>query len=173
MESSWRSSASARAWVIARKAGSNSSGARAPTTCASTPSDRAASSTILTAGGPVVVGLAGFQRNAIRLARGTASLSNWSCLAKISRVGKALNEPLGNRIAHEQHHDGDRGRGVSYGPRCHRRHRHDHPWLETYQLGRERGEPVVLPLRKGVRDDDVLPRHPPTLTERVLERLTV
>ena len=43
-------SASARACVIARKAGSNCSGPRAPTTCSSTPSVRAASVTILTAG---------------------------------------------------------------------------------------------------------------------------
>jgi len=134
-----------------------------------------------------VVGLAGFQRNAIRLARGTASLSNWSCwscLAKISRVGVSVSpvtfppgraklamSPSANRIAHKHHHDGDCGRGVSCGPRCHRRHRHDHPGLEPDHLGREGGEPVVLPLRLAVSDDEVLRRHPPTLTERLLERL--
>ena len=45
----------------------------------STASARAASSTVRTIG--AVAGLAGFLRSAIRRARGTASLSSWSCLA--------------------------------------------------------------------------------------------
>src|SRR5206468_11040269 len=45
--------------------------------------------------------------------------------------------------------------------------------LEPGQLARERGEPVVLSLRVAVRDDQILPRHPATLTERLLERLNL
>jgi hypothetical protein len=41
--------------------------------------------------------------------------------------------------------------------------------LEPDELGREAREPVVLLLRIAVRDDKVVPRHPATLTERLLE----
>ena len=77
------------------------------------------------------------------------------------------------RIAHVHHHDGDCARDVLGSPRRRGRQRNDHVRLEPDQLASERGEPVVLSLCEAVRDDQILPRHPATLSERLLEHLNV
>ncbi len=48
---------------------------------------------------------------------------------------------------------------------------HDDINLERNQFGRKNGEPLELPLGGSVLDDKGLPRHPPTLAERLLEHL--
>lgn len=128
--------------------------------------------------------MAGFQRTAIRLRARDRLLDQLELLGVHlpsleegepghipTRAGETRDEPLVDGIDRIYHHNGDLVRGVLHGPRRRRRDRHDDLRFEPDQLGREGWEPVVLSLGRSVLDDKVLPRHPPTLAERLLECL--
>src|SRR5215831_17618872 len=83
------------------------------------------------------------------------------------------NEPEPDRIRKTYSDNGNRRRGAlgRQGPR--RRGRHNDIYLESDELGRERGEPVELPLRNSKLDDDVLTFHPAKIAEPLPERLCI
>ena len=67
--------------------------------------------------------------------------------------------------------DGDRFRGVLGCQGCRRWRRRDDVHLEPDQLVREVAQPIVLPLRISVIDDDVLTLDPSVLAQPLPERL--
>src|SRR5215831_3449694 len=83
------------------------------------------------------------------------------------------NEPEPDRIRKTDADDGNRRRGAlgRQGPR--RRGCHNDIHRESDQLGRERGEPVKLALRRSKLDDDVLTFHPAEIAEPLPERLGI
>ena len=112
--------------------------------------------------------MAGLANTAMRVLWGTVSLRSLQPLAGElrhqdaqardvpPRPRQAGDEPLPHRIRGARHHDRDRARGVlgsagRGGASC-----HNHVHLEPDQLGRQVGEPLVLPLRIAVLNDEVL-----------------
>jgi hypothetical protein len=70
--------------------------------------------------------------------------------------GEAGDEAAPHRIGHGHHHNGDsRGRLLG-GQRRWRRPHYQDVYLEPDQLGHEVGEPLVLPFRPAVLQDEVL-----------------
>src|SRR5262249_61044584 len=90
-----------------------------------------------------------------------------------ARLGEARDEPLPDGITDSHHNDGDRlGRLLG---RQHRWRRHGgyDVHLEADQLGREVGEPLVLPLRPSVLHDDVLALDIAQVAQPLLEGLAI
>src|SRR6266446_1885354 len=136
MASSTIASASTRFLAIVTKARSNSF--ELPTsTCWSSTCNALAAGSIALITGPLA-GLPGFNRTPIRVALGTASLSNSSLF--VTSSGKKNDEPRRHRIAGDRHHDRDRAGGLlgRLGPR--RPVRDDEIHLEADELSRQLGK---------------------------------
>jgi hypothetical protein len=89
-----------------------------------------------------------------------------------ARAREARDEPGANRIANENHDDGDRLGGV-LGCRRYLRPRRcdDEVHLEPDQLGRQVGQPVDPILRISIVDDNILALNPPELAQPLPERV--
>jgi hypothetical protein len=84
---------------------------------------------------------------------------------------QASDDPIPNRISFVRHDNGNRVRRFLGGTGYWRTGRNDNVYLETHQLGRERGEAIEFSLCISILNDNVFPLHVAELPQTLPERL--